>query len=92
MCLASPAEVVDVEGAGLEVVLKVGGLAIHSAMATRQAFEVLVQGTRLEQARLNLIVEPLILTCAGPHRPEHSGRRYRPAGAGQRSRPDLVRL
>ena len=51
-------------GAEMEVVLKVGALAIHSAAATRQAFEVLVKGTRLEKARLNLIVEPLILTCS----------------------------
>lgn len=60
--LAEPG--VETEGAQLEVVLKVGALAIHSAAATRQAFEVLVQGTQLEPARLNLIVEPLILTCA----------------------------
>lgn len=55
---------VDVEGADMEVVLKVGALAIHSAAATRQAYEVLVKGTKLEKSRLNLIVEPLILTCA----------------------------
>jgi len=61
--LAEPG--VATEGASLEVVLKVGALAIHSAAATRQAFEVLVQGTALEQARLNLIVEPLVLTCSG---------------------------
>ena len=46
----------DPEGAAMEVVLKVGALAIHSAAATRQAFEVLVNGTKLEKARLNLIV------------------------------------
>ena len=56
---------VDTAGAEMEVVLKVGALAIHSAAATRQAYEVLVKGTKLEQARLNLIIEPLILTCAG---------------------------
>ena len=56
---------VDTEGAQMEVVLKVGALAIHSAAATRQAYEVLVKGTKLETSRLNLIVEPLILTCAG---------------------------
>jgi len=56
---------VDAEGARMEVVLKVGALAIHSAAATRQAFEVLVKGTALEKARLNLIVDPLILTCSG---------------------------
>ena len=54
----------ELEGANMEVVLKVGALAIHSAAATRQAFEVLTKGTKLEQARLDLIVEPLILTCA----------------------------
>ncbi|MDD2901100.1 MAG: hydrogenase maturation nickel metallochaperone HypA [Syntrophales bacterium] len=56
---------VDTEGAEMEVVLKVGALAIHSAAATRQAFEVLVKGTKLDKSRLNLIVEPLILSCAG---------------------------
>jgi Zn finger protein HypA/HybF involved in hydrogenase expression len=55
---------VATEGAEMEVVLKVGALAIHSAAATRQAFEVLVKGTKLEKASLNLIVDPLILTCA----------------------------
>jgi Zn finger protein HypA/HybF involved in hydrogenase expression len=44
--------------------LKVGALAIHSAAATHQAFEVLVQGTKLEKARLTLIIEPLILNCS----------------------------
>ena len=55
---------VDTEDAEMEVVLKVGALAIHSAAATRQAFEVLAKGTKLEKARFNLIVEPLTLTCA----------------------------
>ena len=55
---------VDTEGAEMEVILKVGALAIHSAAATRQAFEVLAKGTKLEKARFNLIVEPLTLTCA----------------------------
>jgi Zn finger protein HypA/HybF involved in hydrogenase expression len=54
---------VDTEGPEMEVVLKVGALAIHSAAATRQAYEVLVKGTKLEKSRLTLIVEPLILTC-----------------------------
>ena len=49
--------------AELEVVLKVGALAIHSAAATRQAFEVLVKGTRLENSRLTLIIEPVTLAC-----------------------------
>jgi Zn finger protein HypA/HybF involved in hydrogenase expression len=56
---------VEIEGAQMEVVLKVGALAIHSAAATRQAYEVLVQSTKLEKSRLTLIVEPLTLTCAG---------------------------
>jgi Zn finger protein HypA/HybF involved in hydrogenase expression len=56
---------VETGGQEMEVVLKVGALAIHSAAATRQAYEVLVKGTRLENSRLTLIVEPLILTCAG---------------------------
>ena len=59
--LAEPG--VDTEGAELEVVLKVGALAIHSAAATRQAYEVLVKGTKLENSRLNLIVEPVTLAC-----------------------------
>jgi len=54
---------VETAGGKMEVVLKVGALAIHSAAATRQAYEVLVKGTKLEQSRLNLIVDPLILTC-----------------------------
>ncbi|MBI4643877.1 MAG: hydrogenase maturation nickel metallochaperone HypA [Deltaproteobacteria bacterium] len=53
------------EGAEMEVVLKVGALAVHSAAATRQAYEVLVKGTKLEKSRLTLIIEPLILTCSG---------------------------
>ncbi|MHB8069880.1 MAG: hydrogenase maturation nickel metallochaperone HypA/HybF [Desulfobaccales bacterium] len=59
--LAEPG--VDTAGAEMEVVLKVGALAIHSAAATRQAFEVLVKGTPLENSRLNLIVEPVTLAC-----------------------------
>ncbi|MBM4295310.1 MAG: hydrogenase maturation nickel metallochaperone HypA [Deltaproteobacteria bacterium] len=49
----------------IEVVLKVGGFAIHSAAATRQAYEVLTKGTRLEGSKLNLMVEPVTLNCAG---------------------------
>ena len=51
------------EGAKMEVVLRVGALAVHSAAATRQAYEVLVQGTILENSSLNLIIEPLNLSC-----------------------------
>ena len=50
-------------GRALEVTLKVGALAVHSASATRQAYEVLVKGTPLEDSRLNLTIEPVILTC-----------------------------
>lgn len=51
------------EGSSLEVVLKVGALAVHSEAATRQAYEVLVQGTPLSKSRLNLTIEPVTLTC-----------------------------
>ena len=50
-------------GSSLEVALKVGALAVHSEAATRQAFEVLVKGTPLENARLDLTIEPVTLTC-----------------------------
>ena len=52
------------DGSSPEVVLKVGALAVHSEAATRQAYEVLVKGTPLEQSRLNLTIEPVTLTCA----------------------------
>jgi Zn finger protein HypA/HybF involved in hydrogenase expression len=51
------------DGSSLEVVLKVGALAVHSEAATRQAYEVLVKGTRLEKSRLNLSIEPVTLAC-----------------------------
>ena len=50
-------------GSSLEVVLQVGALAVHSEAATRQAYEVLVQGTPLAQSRLNLTIAPVTLTC-----------------------------
>jgi Zn finger protein HypA/HybF involved in hydrogenase expression len=50
-------------GSSLEVTLKVGALAVHSEAATRQAYEVLVKGTPLENSRLNLTIEPVTLTC-----------------------------
>jgi Zn finger protein HypA/HybF involved in hydrogenase expression len=50
-------------GDSLEVVLRVGALAVHSEAATRQAYEVLVKGTPLEHARLVLTIEPVTLTC-----------------------------
>jgi Zn finger protein HypA/HybF involved in hydrogenase expression len=53
------------DGSSLEVVLRVGALAVHSEAATRQAYEVLVQGTPLAGSRLNLTIEPVTLTC-GP--------------------------
>jgi len=52
------------DGSSLEVVLRVGALAVHSEAATRQAYEVLVKGTPLSQSRLNLTIEPVTLTCA----------------------------
>jgi Zn finger protein HypA/HybF involved in hydrogenase expression len=51
------------EGNSLEVVLKVGALAVHSAAATRQAYEVLTKGTPLENSRLDLTIAPVTLTC-----------------------------
>jgi Zn finger protein HypA/HybF involved in hydrogenase expression len=51
------------QGSSLEVTLKVGALAVHSEAATRQAYEVLVKGTPLENSRLNLTIEPVTLTC-----------------------------
>ncbi len=53
------------ETANLEVVLTLGGFAVHSTAATRQAFEVLTKGTPLETAKLTLTVEPVTLHCAG---------------------------
>jgi len=50
-------------GPALEVSLKVGALEMHSEAASRQAFEVLIKGTALEGARLNLIVLPVTLVC-----------------------------
>lgn len=47
----------------LEVVLNVGALAVHSEAATRQAYEVLVKGTPLENSRLRLTIEPITLAC-----------------------------
>ncbi len=52
------------DGSSLEVVLRVGALAVHSEAATRQAYEVLVKGTPLAHSRLNLTIEPVTLTCA----------------------------
>jgi Zn finger protein HypA/HybF involved in hydrogenase expression len=52
-------------GPNLEVILKVGALEMHSEGATRQTFQVLTKGTVLEGARLNLIVLPVTLKCAG---------------------------
>ncbi|MEJ5328688.1 MAG: hydrogenase maturation nickel metallochaperone HypA [Desulfobaccales bacterium] len=47
----------------LEVGLTIGMLDIHSEAAARQAFEVLTQGTPLEQATLTLTILPATLTC-----------------------------
>lgn len=46
-----------------EVVLKIGVLDVHSEVAARQAFQVLIQGTPLERARLDLVVLPATLEC-----------------------------
>ena len=51
-------------GEDLEVVLKVGALAVHSEAATRQAYEVLVKDTPLKNSRLVLTIEPVTLVCA----------------------------
>jgi Zn finger protein HypA/HybF involved in hydrogenase expression len=61
------------EAAEMAVVLKVGGFAVHSAAATRQAFEVLTKGTPLETAQLILTVAPVTLNCAGCGRQETLG-------------------
>jgi hydrogenase nickel incorporation protein HypA/HybF len=50
-------------GPSLEVTLKVGALEMHSEAAARQAFEVLIKGTPLEGARLNLIILPVTIAC-----------------------------
>jgi hydrogenase nickel incorporation protein HypA/HybF len=50
-------------GPALTVDLKVGALAVHSAEATRQAFEVISRGTALEHSRLKLTILPVTLTC-----------------------------
>jgi hydrogenase nickel incorporation protein HypA/HybF len=50
-------------GPALTVDLKVGALAVHSAEATRQAYEVLARGTVLESSRLELTILPVTLTC-----------------------------
>ena len=52
------------DGTSLEVVLRVGALAVHSEAATRTAYEVLVKGTPLAQSRLHLTIEPVTLTCS----------------------------
>ncbi len=46
-----------------EVVLKMGVLGIHSEAAARTAFEVLAKGTLLENARLTVMVKPVMLEC-----------------------------
>jgi Zn finger protein HypA/HybF involved in hydrogenase expression len=46
-----------------EVVLEVGLIEIHSEAAARQAFTLLVQGTPLENSRLQLVIIPPIMEC-----------------------------
>ena len=52
-------------GAVREVVMKVGELEFHTEAAFRQTFEVLIRGTALEGAALNLTVLHPALKCAG---------------------------
>jgi len=47
----------------LEVGLTLGILDVHSEAAARQAFQVLTQGTPLEQATLSLTIRAATLTC-----------------------------
>ncbi len=46
-----------------EVILKVGGLEVHSEAAARLAFKVQVRGTPLEGCRLNLTLIPPKWEC-----------------------------
>jgi len=50
-------------GPALQIDLKVGALAVHSAEATRQAYQVLAKGTILEESRLHLTIEPATVSC-----------------------------
>ncbi len=50
-------------GAGLEVVLKLGILEMHSEAAARQAYEVLTRGTALEGSRLTMEILPATVAC-----------------------------
>jgi Zn finger protein HypA/HybF involved in hydrogenase expression len=50
-------------GAALTIHLRVGALAVHSAEATRQAYQVLAKGTILENSRLHLTIEPATVSC-----------------------------
>jgi Zn finger protein HypA/HybF involved in hydrogenase expression len=50
-------------GPYLTVHLRVGALAVHSAEATRQAYQVLAKGTILENSRLHLTIEPATVSC-----------------------------
>ena len=52
-------------GAVREVVMKVGGLEFHTEAAFRQTFDVLIRGTLLEGAGLNLTVLHPVLKCPG---------------------------
>lgn len=50
-------------GSVKEVILKVGALEVHSKASFRQAYELLVKGTILENSLLNLIIVPVTLNC-----------------------------
>ena len=51
-------------GPGLEVVLRVGALEVHSEAAARQVYGALVKGTLLENSRLRLILEAPTIACS----------------------------
>ncbi len=50
-------------GSVKEVLLKVGALDAHSEASLRQAYELLVKGTILENSLLNLVLVPATLHC-----------------------------
>jgi|UniRef100_A0A7C3Z296 hydrogenase nickel insertion protein HypA len=46
-----------------EVTLELGVLDVHSEAAARTAFEVLARATPLQNAKLNLVVKPVMMEC-----------------------------
>lgn len=61
--LKKSGEVAAPAGRRLTVTLKAGAMEMHSEAATRQAFQVLSQGTVLQGALLDLIILPVTLEC-----------------------------